>query len=70
MTEEFNEQVRKKYNIPDTDTYCNMNYKERNQMFYEVIKHFKICVVPSQKVESYDHMPHFMIIEDNLKVIK
>jgi hypothetical protein len=39
-------------------------------MFYEVIKNFKICVVPSQKVESLDQLPHFMIIENNLKLIK
>jgi hypothetical protein len=47
LTEEFNELVRRKYNIPDLDHYQNMDYKERNNMFYEVIKHFKICVVPS-----------------------
>ena len=70
LTEEFNEQVRRKYNIPDMESYLNMDYRERNNMFYEVIKHFKICVVPSQKIESFDHLPHFMIIEDNLKLIK
>ena len=59
-----------KYNIPDMESYLNMDYRERNNMFYEVIKHFKICVVPSQKNESFDHLPHFMIIEDNLKLIK
>jgi hypothetical protein len=52
------------------ESYLNMDYRERNNMFYEVIKHFKICVVPSQKIESFDHLPHFMIIEDNLKLIK
>jgi hypothetical protein len=47
-----------------------MDYKDRNNIFYDVIRHFKICVVPSNKVESYDKLPHFMIIENNLKLIK
>lgn len=47
-----------------------LSYKERNKMFYEVLKHYKICVIPSSKVESYDRLPHFQIIESNLNLIR
>ena len=59
LFEEFSEDVRQKYNVPDTESYMKLNHKERNKMFYEVIKHHKICVIPSNTVESLDKMPRF-----------
>ena len=39
-------------------------------MLYDALKNYKICVVPSQKIESFDKLPHFMIIETSLRDIK
>jgi hypothetical protein len=68
LFEEFSEDVRQKYNVPDIESYMSLNHKERNKMFYEVIKHHKICVIPSNTVESLDKMPRFQIIENNLNL--
>ena len=68
LFEEFSEDVRQKYNVPDIESYMSLNHKERNKMIYEVIKHHKICVIPSNTVESLDKMPRFQIIENNLNL--
>lgn len=47
-----------------------MDHRQRNKLFYEVIKHHKICVIPSNNIESFDKMPRFQIIENNLNVLK
>ena len=59
MFEEFTEDVRRKYNVPDAESYQKLDHRERNKMFYEVIKHHKICVIPSSNLESFDKMPRF-----------
>jgi hypothetical protein len=59
LFDDFTDDVRKKYNVPDTDSYMKLDHKDRNKMFYEVIKHHKICVIPSNNVESLDKMPRF-----------
>lgn len=70
MLDEFTELVRRKYHLLSDEEYMELGYKEKNKMLYDVLKHYKICVVPSQRIESYDRMPHFMIIETNLRDIK
>lgn len=70
LAEEFTEYVRKKYNLPSMDEFMQLNYKERNKQLYDVLKNYKICVVPSAKIESFDKLPHFMIIETSLRDIK
>lgn len=47
-----------------------MNYKERNMLMYDMLKYYRICVIPSNKIESLDKLPHFFIIETSLKDIK
>lgn len=47
-----------------------LNYKERNKQLYDILRHYKVCVVPSSRIESFDHLPHFMIIETSLRDIK
>ena len=68
--DEFTDSVRKKYNVPEIENYKHLDYKQRNRIFYEILKNHKVCVIPSPKIESYDRMPHFAIIESNLSVIK
>lgn len=70
LFDEFNELVKTKYQLPDKEEFLKLDYKERNKRLYDVLKHYRICVVPGQKVESYDHLPHFMIIETSLRDIK
>lgn len=70
LFEEFSEDVRRKYNVPDPEGFMKLDYRERNKMFYEVIKHHKICVIPSNTLESFDKMPRFQIIENNLNDLK
>lgn len=70
LSEEFNEIVRKKYKLLDQKQYMELDYKERNKQLYDVLTHYKICVVPSEKIESFDKLPHFMIIESNLRDLK
>lgn len=47
-----------------------MNYKDRNTQLYDILKNYKICVVPNAKIEAHDHLPHFMIIETSLRDMK
>lgn len=62
--DDFDELIRKKYNI-DNQAFMTMDYKERNQKLYEMLKRYQICVIP--EVEHYDNLPHFTIIETSLK---
>jgi hypothetical protein len=70
LLDEFNELVKQKYKLPELEEFMQMDYKERNQQLYELLKHFRICVIPSSKIESFDHLPHFQIIETSLRDIK
>ncbi len=62
--------VKEKYRLPDLSTVEKMNYKDRNTQLYDLLKNYKICVVPNAKIEAHDHLPHFMIIETSLKDMK
>lgn len=62
--------VRKKYNVMGTDTFMELGHKERNKMFYDIVSQYKVCVVPHEKMQSFDKLPHFAIIEANLADIK
>lgn len=70
LVDQFNHLIKSQYHIPEVEDLEKMNFRERNQQLYDVLKHYRICVVPSQKIESFDHLPHFQIIESSLRDIK
>jgi hypothetical protein len=70
VTEEFNETVKKKYQLIDSERFMQLDFRERNKIFYKILSHNKVCVVPSQRIESSDKLPHFSIIESNLNDLK
>lgn len=70
MTDEFNDLVRQKYQLGTVDELLKLSYKERNKQLYDILRHYKVCVVPSSKIESFDHLPQFTIIETSLRDIK
>eukprot|EP00347_Sterkiella_histriomuscorum_P021959 403332176 len=40
---------------------------KRNQQLYQMLKEYKVCVIPDQKIITIDKMPNFSIIEGNIK---
>lgn len=43
--EDFDELIKRKYNI-NHEQLMSMDYKQRNQKLYDMLKMYQICVIP------------------------
>jgi len=40
---------------------------DRNQRLYNMLNKYKVCVTPDNRIITLDKLPHFSIIEGNIK---
>ena len=65
----FDQLVKEKYQILDNQ-FENMPRKNRNALLRDMLQTYSNMIVfPSSKFQSEDGLPHFAIVEDNLKEI-